>query len=182
MDHKQETKEVKKALKAAGYPVISVTRGRGTAWGWITTVIDDYESKIVNGKLVSQYSEVYAIVKHAAGRDNRHDDRMTDYFCENLSVEFTRQHTCSECVFCDRDCGKYHTPEMGSCPGLFTREMADYAAAEYEKAHAPGVLEKAEAYQRECKANRLTRRIGEFARAPVGYLPHLNVTITEEAI
>lgn len=33
--HYQETKKVKEALLKAGYPVLSVGHGSGTAWGWL---------------------------------------------------------------------------------------------------------------------------------------------------
>lgn len=34
-DHKSETKAVKQALKAVGYPDAKVGHGTGTAWGWL---------------------------------------------------------------------------------------------------------------------------------------------------
>lgn len=35
MERKQETQAVKTALIKAGYQSVSVTHGRGTAWGWL---------------------------------------------------------------------------------------------------------------------------------------------------
>ena len=124
-----DTQKVKKALKAAGYPVTSVTRGTGTASNWINVKIDDYESKInEHGRMVSQQGAAYSIVKHSAGRDDCHDDTQTDYFCENIIVNFTKYHRCSECVI--SDCKEWHTPESAARGCFLSREMADLQYAE----------------------------------------------------
>ena len=79
----EETRAVKKALIAAGYKGCSVTRGYGSARGWIYVGIRD------RPQTQAEYEKVYAIVKRAAGRENLHDDGMTDYFIENISVDFS---------------------------------------------------------------------------------------------
>lgn len=81
----EATKRVKKALQAAGYRNLSVTHGTGTAYGWIQVVI--YGPKETR----EEYDKVYAITKKAAGREHLHDDIMTDYFIENISVDFREQ-------------------------------------------------------------------------------------------
>lgn len=119
MTANQETKELKKVLKAAGYPVISCAHGRGTAYGWINIVIDDYDRKIVNGHKIRQYEEIKKIAYQVTN-----DDRQC--------VEFTKQHTCAECLVYD-SCDKYHTKEMGSCGGFFNQELADLQEQEHQK-------------------------------------------------
>ena len=80
---KEETKAVKKALIAAGYAGCSVKRGYGSARGWIYVGIRD------RPETRAEHDKVYAIAKIAAGRENRHDDITTDYFCENIAVDFS---------------------------------------------------------------------------------------------
>ena len=80
----QETKAAKKALKDAGIAVTSCKHGTGSVYGWIYVVIDGPYDKALETK-------AYQIVKVASGRENRHDDGMTDYYCENISIEFTRR-------------------------------------------------------------------------------------------
>jgi len=87
-DRVNETTAVRRSLKAAGYTA-KVGHGRGTAWSWIYVNVTgpwtwdefsrDHESK------------AYAIIKHAAGRDNRHNDSQTDYFCENILLEYKKR-------------------------------------------------------------------------------------------
>jgi len=105
-----ETKELKKVLKNAGYPVKSCAHGRGTGYGWIHIIIDDYDRKIVNGKQIRQYEEIKKIAYQITN-----DDRQT--------IEFTKHHVCGECII--SNCDKYHTPDMGVCGGFFNKEMAE---------------------------------------------------------
>jgi len=58
----EETKEIKQALKKAGYPVISCKHGRGTAYCWHDITIDDYRHKIVNGKKIDQYQDPKMVI------------------------------------------------------------------------------------------------------------------------
>lgn len=119
-----DTQKVKKALKAAGYNVTSVTRGTGTASDWIEIRIDDYESVInERGDLDSQYGKVLWIAQVASGREDLHDDIQTDLFMVNISVNFSKYHRCAECVI--SNCDKYHTPESGACGGFLSQEMAN---------------------------------------------------------
>jgi len=119
-----DTQKVKKALKAAGYPVTSVTRGTGTASHWIEITIDDYQSVINNqGDMVSQYGAVLSIAKKASGREHLEDDIQTDLFLVNISVHFTKYRRCRECVI--SNCREYHTPDSGACGGFCNQEMAD---------------------------------------------------------
>jgi hypothetical protein len=131
-----DTQKVKKALKAAGYPVTSVTRGRGTAAHWIEITIDDYQSiPDETGHLKSRYGDVMAIAQLASGREHLRDDPMTDLFMVNISVNFTKVYRCSECII--SNCDKYHTPEMSACGGFHSREMSDKAAAYYQRQELP---------------------------------------------
>jgi hypothetical protein len=113
-----ETKELKKVLKAAGYPVKSCAHGRGTGYGWIHIVIDDYDRKIVNGQKIRQYEEIQKIAYKVTN-----DDRQT--------IEFTKRHTCQECLI--SNCTKYHTPDMGVCGGFLNEELRDLADIEHQK-------------------------------------------------
>ena len=79
---KDQTKAAKKALRDAGYEC-SVRKGSGSERGWIRVAIRDRR------ETREEYDRVYAIVKKAAGRENCHDDSTTDYFCENIDVEFS---------------------------------------------------------------------------------------------
>ena len=124
-----DTQKVKKALKAAGYPVTSVHRDTGTASHWIDITIDDYQS-IMNerGDMESQYGKVLWIAQVASGREHLHDDIQTDLFRVNISVNFTKYHKCSECVVsnCERyACDKYHTPESCACGSFRNQAMVD---------------------------------------------------------
>jgi hypothetical protein len=79
----EETRETKRALIAAGYQNCSVRKGSGSARGWIYAAIRD------RPETREEYEKVYAIVKKASGREDLHDDIRTDYFCENISIEFS---------------------------------------------------------------------------------------------
>ena len=79
----EQTKAAKKALLAAGYKGCSVKRGYGSARSWIYVGIRD------RPQTREEYEKVYAIVKKASGRENLHDDSRIDYFCENISVDFS---------------------------------------------------------------------------------------------
>jgi hypothetical protein len=132
LDHKQETKECKKQLKIAGYPVTSVRRGSGTAWGWIDVDVNDYRSVIVNGKYTDQYPLIKAILYKITG-DDQH------------CVNFLKTHKCSECVI--SNCDKYHTPEMGSCHAFLNRELADLQYADMLKREEKARQEKIEGFK-----------------------------------
>jgi hypothetical protein len=172
-----DTQKVKKALKDAGFNVTSVSHDRGTARSWINVKIDEYESEINEaGRMVSKQGTAYAIAMKAAGRENCHDDPQTDYFCERMSVDFTKYHRCSECVI--SDCQRYHEPESHACGTFTTKEMSDRQHADYLKWKAEQdaikaaeearkqtpeyikeqeeleLIRKAEAYEKECEANR----------------------------
>jgi hypothetical protein len=177
-DHSEtDTQKVKKALKAAGFNVTSVSHDRGTARSWINVKIDEYESEMnTAGRMVSKQGTAYAVAMKAAGRENLHDDIQTDYFCERMSVDFTKYHRCSECVI--SDCQKYHTPDSHACGTFTTKEMSDLQHADYLKWKADQdatkaaeearkltpeyikeqeeieILRKAEEYGKECEANR----------------------------
>lgn len=53
--HKEETKAVKEALRQAGYKVVKVGHGKGTAWGWLKVTVqvdkpaDCYCEKVEGG-------------------------------------------------------------------------------------------------------------------------------------
>lgn len=127
-----DTQRVKKALKAAGYNVISVTRGRGTAYNWIEITIDDYRSIIDdNGNMTDRYGDVMQIAKLASGRQDLEDDISTDLFMVNISVNFKKYHTCSECIV--SNCDKYHTPDMGVCGGFVNQAMNEKKKKEHEE-------------------------------------------------
>lgn len=134
MDHKQETKECKKQLKTAGYPVTSVRRGSGTAWGWIDVDINDYQSVIVNGKYTDQYPPIKAILRSITNDDNH-------------CVNFSKTHKCSECII--SNCEKYHTPDMGSCGGFLNREMADLQYADMLKREEKARQDKIDGFKAE---------------------------------
>lgn len=124
-DHGEtDTQKVKKALKAAGYPVTSVKRGLGTASHWIKIEIDDYQSVINDrGDMESQYGKIRWLAQVASGRSHLEDDIQTDLFMVNISVNFTKYHRCSDCVI--SNCREYHTPESYA-PGCFlNQQMAD---------------------------------------------------------
>ena len=102
-----------------------MTRGTGTASHWIEIKIDDYQNKIDQyGYRISQYSAVMAIAQEASGRSHLHDDAQSDLFQINISVNFTKWHTCADCVVFD-SCKTYHTKDTGSCGGYTTQEMMD---------------------------------------------------------
>lgn len=79
------TLKVKQALKAAGYPDLSVTQGTGTASSWINITI--FGEKFSQEK---DYRRVMMIAKRASGREHLEDDIMTDLFMENILVRFSK--------------------------------------------------------------------------------------------
>lgn len=93
---RETTTNVKRALQAAGFNVLSVQFGRGTARAWIEAKIEgSFPRDRDSPEYLEQcqaydkaYHKAYAIVKHAAGRDNLHDDIQTDLFMECISVDF----------------------------------------------------------------------------------------------
>ncbi|MFA7122188.1 MAG: hypothetical protein WC277_11960 [Bacilli bacterium] len=80
------TQRVKQALKAAGYPDVSVTRGKGTAYGWIHITV--YGEKFSREK---DYGKVMWIAKKASGREHLEDDIQTDLFRVNILVGFSKK-------------------------------------------------------------------------------------------
>lgn len=79
------THKVKQALKAAGYSEVSVTRGKGTASGWINITV--FGEKFSPEK---DYGNVMWIAKKASGREHREDDITTDLFMVNIGVGFAK--------------------------------------------------------------------------------------------
>jgi hypothetical protein len=80
------TQRVKQALKAAGYPDVSVTRGKGTASGWISVRV--FGERFSREK---DYGKVLRIAKKASGREHLEDDIMTDLFMVNINVTFVKK-------------------------------------------------------------------------------------------
>jgi hypothetical protein len=112
-----ETKQVKQALKKAGYPVKSCSHGRGTAYCWIAITIDDYEKKIINGKMIDQYAPIKKIAYEITKDDNQ-------------CVHFLKYHRCEECLI--SNCTKYHTPDMHVCGNFVNKEISDRLNKEHE--------------------------------------------------
>jgi len=167
-----DTQKVKKALKAAGYNVVSVHHDRGTASNWINIKIDDYDEYINSeGNRQRRYSEVMFIAKETSGRADLHDDIQTDYFCVNINIDFLKYHRCKECII--SNCTEWHEPESCARPCFYNEEMAEWDAKRREawKAEqAAAVIPLPPAQPEPVK------------QIPAGYLPYLNVTITEEAL
>lgn len=95
-----ENRKVRAALKAAGFSKVKVGHGRGTAYGWIhATVIGKWTHREWHDRL---RGVAYSAIKIASGRQDRHDDLMTDYFCENISLDYKQEpgyetFTCYRC-------------------------------------------------------------------------------------
>jgi hypothetical protein len=79
MDRAQITRNVRKALKDAGFTGIKVSHGTGTAWGWLDVTVD--RSNVGNCR--TQHDTVEAIAADAAGRKTAHMRRA-------ISVTLTR--------------------------------------------------------------------------------------------
>jgi hypothetical protein len=162
-----DTQKVKNALKAAGYNVVSVHRDTGTASHWIDITIDDYDEYLDSeGNKQRRYSEVMSIAKEASGRSHLEDDIQTDYFCVNINVSFTKYHKCSECII--SNCEQYHTPDSCAAGCFYNQEMADWD----EKKRAAWKAEE---------AAKAIKTHDPVMPAP-GWIPHLKISITEEAI
>lgn len=87
----QEVPEVKKLLKSRKLNILYCRRGRGTAGGWIEVCVqypEDLPSMTKDDRYTLEYDEFYrelfSAVKYACGRENLHDDIMTDYFEVNI--------------------------------------------------------------------------------------------------
>lgn len=96
----QEVPEVKKLLKSRKLNILYCRRGRGTAGGWIEVSVMYPEHLPPMTKQVERYpgqiddvytnayddfrSELFSAIKYACGREDRHDDIMTDYFEVNI--------------------------------------------------------------------------------------------------
>jgi len=88
----QEVPEVKKLLKSRNLNVLYCRRGRGTAGGWIevSVMYPDDQPPMTDDqdRYTREYddfrSELFSAVKYACGREDRHDDIMTDYFEVNI--------------------------------------------------------------------------------------------------
>jgi hypothetical protein len=161
-----DTQKVKKALLKAGYPVTSVTRGKGTAHGWIEISINDYQSKVdKTGHMVSQYGDVMVIAKEASGRSHREDDIQTDYFSVNILIDFKKYHLCSECVI--SNCEKYHNPDSGACGGFYNQEMSEKQDADLKAYMAEEQIKKEakEAYERSPEYLKLKQEEDDLKRA-----------------
>ena len=132
------TTAAKRALKAAGYEVTSCTRGRGTAWGWITAKITGtWTDKEFRDE---HYATAFGILKKATGREHLEDDIQTDLFMVNLHLDYDpRLPTEAEYAAMDRDTlekregllrdekRRYESYGAGSGP-IFERMTADLAA------------------------------------------------------
>lgn len=88
----QEVPEVKKLLKSRNLNILYCRRGRGTAYGWIevSVMYPDDQPPMTDDqdRYTREYddfrSELFSAVKYACGREDRHDDIMTDYFEVNI--------------------------------------------------------------------------------------------------
>ena len=95
----QEVPEVRKLLKSRNLTIVYCKRGKGTAGGWIevSVVYPDNLPPMTQqvGDETNRYdrytreydefrSELFSAVKYACGREDRHDDIMTDYFEVNI--------------------------------------------------------------------------------------------------
>jgi len=95
-ERRNETKSIKKALEDAGY-VAKVGHGRGSAWGWIYVSVVGTWTYLEWSK--EHNDRVYAAIKKTAGREHLHDDGMTDYYVENISLDYSqRPITPEECA------------------------------------------------------------------------------------
>ena len=65
--HREETKAVKGALKAAGLPVARVSHDTGTAWGWLTISID-YPDKMTSAERYRLRDAALEIAQRVTGR------------------------------------------------------------------------------------------------------------------
>jgi len=143
-----DTQKVKKALRAAGYPVTSVTRGSGTSSHWIEIVIDDYESAPdQDGRMRSKSPDVMTIAKLASGRENLHDDIQSDYFIVDISITFSKHHRCQECIV--SNCDRYHTPDSCVCGNFHNTEMAERERAYWKAYEQQQAREQADREERE---------------------------------
>ncbi len=88
----QEVPEVKKLLKSRKLNILYCRRGRGTAGGWIEVSVmypenlppmTDDQDRYTNA-YDDFRSELFSAIKYACGREDRHDDIMTDYFEVNI--------------------------------------------------------------------------------------------------
>ena len=88
----QEVPEVKKLLKSRKLNILYCKRGRGTAGGWIEVCVmypdnlppmEDDQDRYTRA-YDDFRSELFGAVKYACGRENLHDDIMTDYFEVNI--------------------------------------------------------------------------------------------------
>lgn len=106
-----ETTLAKKALKEAGYEVVSCKFGRGTARSWIHVKITGaWTDKEFRD---NHYGHAYGIVKHAAGRDHLHDDIQTDLFLEKISLDYLpRVPTAEEYAEMGRDALEARADEL----------------------------------------------------------------------
>lgn len=124
MEITQATKNVKIALKNAGIKA-NVSHGRGTAYGWIYVKVQELmETPELDKK-------VYAIAKIASGRENRHDDITTDYFCENISVDFKVRPVRKHCEVCG---------------GICREENGGHVCNACNKVQTPGVISSMDNY------------------------------------
>lgn len=71
--HREETKAVKAALKAAGIEFVKVGHGTGTAWGWL-------HIKLAGEWSSARNAEAVRVVKAATGRHGDYDG------CINVSA------------------------------------------------------------------------------------------------
>lgn len=99
----QEVPEVRKLLKSRNLTIVHCKRGRGTAGGWIevsvvypedlpsmTRPVERYPGQI-DQMYTNAYSdfrsELFGAIKYACGREDLHDDLMTDLFMVNILLD-----------------------------------------------------------------------------------------------
>jgi hypothetical protein len=120
MSINDETKKVKKALKAAGYPVSSCKHGRGTAYCWIEIMIDDYRHPIKNGKRIDQNPAIMNLIYQTIGST------------EQVLVQYSKNHMCRDCVVFNT-CTNYHTADTCGSACFTNREMMEQQEKEYRE-------------------------------------------------
>jgi len=88
----EQVKDVRAALKAAGYQIVVCKHESGSAYNWIRVSVV-YPGEYVKGldgrwsdEYNAYYDKVFALVKQSSGRGNLEDDSQSDLFRVNINV------------------------------------------------------------------------------------------------
>jgi len=102
--NKEESKNIRELFKTdkslSRYKLVQNGHGTGTAYGWIHVTVTypdgEYTENSYNYQRHDERMRIYFLIKNIVGRGDRQDDSQSDYFCENILLDFISESSWKE--------------------------------------------------------------------------------------